>query len=141
MTNVCQESHYQQCGELRNTSAAYASGSAVPMQNDGGVFAVSVLVNDALTVNFIVDSGATDVSIPADIVSTLVRTNTLSNADFLGTRVYTLADGSKTPSKTFRIRSLKVGNLTLENVIGSIAMSAAFRCSVKVFSSVSSHGQ
>jgi DNA invertase Pin-like site-specific DNA recombinase len=39
----------------------------------------------------------------------------------LGERTYVLADGSKVPSQTFRIRSLKVGNQVLENVNGSIA--------------------
>ena len=32
-----------------------------------------------------------------------------------------LADGSTVPSQTFRIKSLKVGNKVLENVVGSIA--------------------
>jgi predicted aspartyl protease len=32
-----------------------------------------------------------------------------------------LADGSKVPSQTFVIRSLKVGNKVLENVRGSVA--------------------
>jgi predicted aspartyl protease len=31
-----------------------------------------------------------------------------------------LADGSKVPSQRFKIKSLKVGNKTLENVIASI---------------------
>ena len=36
-------------------------------------------------------------------------------------RAYVLADGSKVPSETFRIRSLKVGNKVIENVTGSVA--------------------
>jgi len=41
--------------------------------------------------------------------------------DFLGTKTYALADGTTVPSSTFRIRSLKVGDQTVENVTGSIA--------------------
>jgi predicted aspartyl protease len=52
---------------------------------------------------------------------TLMRTGTLKAADFLGEKTYALADGSTVPSQTFRIRSLKVGNNSLENVLGSIA--------------------
>ena len=91
------------------------------MQSEGGVYVVPVLINSAITLNFIIDSGAADVTIPADVVMTLVRTGTLKDSDFLGEKTYVLADGSKVPSQTFRIRSLKVGDKVLENVIGSVA--------------------
>src|SRR5262249_30889259 len=78
-----------------------------------------VLINNALTLNFVVDSGAADVSIPADVVSTLMRTGTLKEVDFFGTQIYVLADGSKVPSRTFQIKSLKVGDRTVRNVNGS----------------------
>jgi predicted aspartyl protease len=71
--------------------------------------------------DFVVDSGATDVSIPADVVMTLMRTGTLAKSDFLGEKTYVLADGSTVPSQTFRIRSLKVGSKVLQNVSGSVA--------------------
>ena len=121
MTRVCQQTNYKQCGELSSTQVVAASGSAVPMENDSGVYVVPVLINDALTIKFIIDSGSADVSIPADVVLTLMRTGTLSEADFLGTQLYTFADGTTTPSKTFRIKSLRVGNTILTNVAGSIA--------------------
>ena len=53
-------------------------------------------------------------------MSTLVRTNTVTDQDFMGKQTYVLADGSNVPSQQFRIRSLKVGNKTIENVIASI---------------------
>jgi clan AA aspartic protease (TIGR02281 family) len=86
----------------------------------GGTFLVPVTINDQLTLMFMVDSGATDVSIPADVVLTLMRTGTLRDEDFLGETTYTLADGSMVPSQAFRIRSLKVGDTLLENVIGGV---------------------
>ena len=79
------------------------------------------LINNAITLDFIVDSGAADVSIPADVVMTLFRTGTLEKSDFLGEKTYVLADGSEVPSQTFRIRSLKVGSTVLQNVTGSVA--------------------
>jgi predicted aspartyl protease len=66
------------------------------------------------------DSGASDVNVPADVVLTLFRTKTLSEQDFIGQQLYRLADGSSVPSNTFRIRSLKVGNLQLKNVVGNV---------------------
>jgi predicted aspartyl protease len=81
----------------------------------------SCAVQEAITLNAVIDSGAADVSIPADIVSTLIRAKTLSEQDFLGVQTYVLADGTEVPSPRFRIRSLKVGNTTLENVSASVA--------------------
>jgi predicted aspartyl protease len=111
MAKLCAKSNYRRCGET----------TSVPMQLEGGTYVVPVLINDAITLNFLVDSGAADVSIPADVVMTLMRTGTLTEADFLGQQIYELADGSKVPSQTFRIRSLKVGNTVLEDVNGSVA--------------------
>jgi predicted aspartyl protease len=93
---------------------------AVPLKKRGSGFVVPILVNDALTLNFVVDSGASDVSIPEDVVTTLMRTGSLRETDFLGERTYLLADGSKRPSKTFCLSSLKIGDRVIENVIGHI---------------------
>jgi uncharacterized protein len=95
--------------------------SVVPMVSDGGTFKVPVTINDQLTLKFVLDSGASDVSIPADVVLTLLRTETITDADFLGKQTYQMADGSTVPSQRFVIRSLKVGDKTLQNVVGSIA--------------------
>jgi len=70
---------------------------------------------------FLLDSGAADVVIPADVAMTLVRTGTVTDNDFLGQQTYVLADGTSVPSPTFLIRSLRVGNRTLENVTASIS--------------------
>ena len=96
--------------------------SEVPLTRNGaGALLVPVTINNALRLNFTIDSGATDVTIPADVVSTLIRTVTLREDDFLGERTYRLADGSTVPSQTFRIRVLKVGDREIENVMGSVA--------------------
>ena len=82
---------------------------------------VPVQINGAITLKFTLDSGATDVTIPADVFSTLVRAGTIEDTDMLETKTYTLADGSTNHSQTFRIRSLKVGDTLLENVVGSVS--------------------
>ena len=92
----------------------------VQMDRSGGVYVVPVRFNDTITLDAVVDSGASDVSVPADIVLTLMRTKTVTKDDFLGKQTYVLADGSEVPSQQFRIRSLKVGNKTVENVVASI---------------------
>lgn len=98
-----------------------ASRSSIPMKKEGTVYVVPVFINNAITLDFLVDSGASDVSIPADVVTTLIRAGAIRDTDFGGERTYVLADGSRVQSKTFRIRSLKVGDRVLENVAGSVA--------------------
>jgi clan AA aspartic protease (TIGR02281 family) len=109
--------------QQRSLSSAWDTKSTpfmVAMENVGGVYQVPIRINDTITLDAIVDSGATDVSIPADVVLTLMRSKTISSEDFMGSQTYMLADGSKVPSQRFKIKSLKVGNKTLENVIASI---------------------
>lgn len=96
----------------------------VQMVREGGTYAVPVQINGMLTLNFVVDSGASDVSIPADVFGTLMRTGTVTKDDMIGKAKYTLADGSVKEATTFRIRSLKVGQVSLENVQASVAEAA-----------------
>jgi len=98
---------------------------SIAMTKERGVFVVPVRFNDMITLKAIFDSGASEVSVPADVVSTLIRTGTITSEDFLGQQTYVLADGSKVPSARFRIRSLKVGDKTVENVTAAIASGEA----------------
>jgi hypothetical protein len=93
----------------------------VKMVESGGIYHIPVVINDTLKLDFIVDSGASDVSIPSDVVLTLIRTGTIKRSDFIGTEKYRLADGSAVESGIFTIRSLKVGDRTVTNVRASIA--------------------
>jgi len=104
-----------------NGSRITGSRIEVPLKRVAGIFVVPVLINDAIALDFVVDSGAADVSIPSDVVMALIRKGTISDSDFIGSANYTLADGSIMPSKIFRIRSLKVGNRVIENVTASLA--------------------
>jgi predicted aspartyl protease len=119
MAKRCEVSNYKQCDKPEGNQTGLSAAS-VPMQREKGVYVVPVLINDTITLNFVVDSGASDVSIPADVVMTLMRTGTLKATDFQGEKKYKLADGSMVPSQTFRIRSLKIGSKIVESVTGSI---------------------
>ena len=94
----------------------------VPLKRNGGTYMVPVEINDAIMLDFAVDSGAADVSVPADVFSTLTRTGAIKSTDIIGKQTYVLADGSRFQSVTFTIRSLKVGDLsTIFMVRGSVA--------------------
>jgi len=101
-----------------------AHAESIPLVREHGTFVIPVVINDRITLNFTVDSGASDVSIPADVFSTLIRTGTVLSADFLDTQVYELADGTKRRSQRFRIRSLKIGGQEVRDVTASVAPEA-----------------
>jgi clan AA aspartic protease (TIGR02281 family) len=95
---------------------------SIPLRSDRGTYTVAaVRINDAITLDFTLDTGASDVSIPKEIVDTLMRTGTLTSADYLNAREFELADGRTQSSWTFRIRSLKVGDTVVQDVVGSVA--------------------
>lgn len=95
--------------------------AVVPIEARDGAYVVPVLINGVLIRDFIIDSGAADVSIPAEVATTLQRLGTMSGTDLIGSKIYVLADGSRVPSEIYRISSLKVGDLVMQNVTVRIA--------------------
>jgi clan AA aspartic protease (TIGR02281 family) len=98
--------------------AAYSE--SIPLIHAHGTLQVPVVINGEISLNFTIDSGATDVSIPASVFSNLTRTGIVSPQDLLDKRMYKLADGSGEISQRFRIRSLRVGKLEVRDVIASV---------------------
>ena len=93
----------------------------IPIEARDGAYVVPVLINGVLTENFIIDSGSADVSIPVDVAAALERLGAISPSDLIGSKTYILADGSRVPSATYRIASLKIGDLIMQNVTVRVA--------------------
>jgi clan AA aspartic protease (TIGR02281 family) len=123
----CRQSNYEACPAAHDKVASSAnqnpSQTRVPLKVSGGTFVVPVEINGIITLDFLLDSGASDVTVPSDVFSTLRGTGTIKESDVGGQRTYVLADGSKTQSATFTIRSLKVGDMIVENVGASVTPS------------------
>ncbi len=92
----------------------------ITLKKLGGVYVVAVRINQAITLDFIVDSGASDVLIPADVAMTLARTGTIAKGDFIGDQLYQIGDGSTLKSERFILRELRVGSQVVQNVVASI---------------------
>jgi len=93
------------------------------IKTESGLLEVPVLLNDVLKINFIFDSGASEVSLSPDVALTLIRTGTVTDNDFLPDQTYMFADGSSAKSKRFLIKKLIIGNQTLTNIEASISKS------------------
>ena len=107
------------CVFLATGHVAYAE--TFHLTREGGVLVLPVQINHRITLNFTIDSGATDVVIPQDVFSTLSRTGTITSKDMLASGTYELADGTRHQSRRFRIRSLEMGGLELNDITASVA--------------------
>jgi clan AA aspartic protease (TIGR02281 family) len=97
---------------------AYAE--EIALVREGGVYHLPVTLNGQLTVNFVIDTGASETTIPADVAMVLIRTGTVSDRDSLGSATYALADGSLVENARIRLESLQIGRTTLRDVAVSV---------------------
>lgn len=89
------------------------------MSEDNGIYKIPVLINDT-KMNFIFDTGASDITISATEAMFLYKQGTLQQEDILGTQKYQIADGSISEGTVINLKTVKIGNKTLQNVKASI---------------------
>jgi len=106
-----------------NTETENKSNSIRLIKNKSGLYEIPILLNDVLKINFIFDSGASEVSISPDVALTLIRTGTIGENDWLPSQTYQFADGSTAKSKRFLLRKLVLGNFEISNIEVSISNS------------------
>lgn len=93
----------------------------IKLKEINGIYSLPVKLNDNLTIDFILDLGASDVSISQDVFSVLVKAGSIEQSDFIGEQNYQLADGTIVKSKVFNLKSLKIGEFEIANVRASIS--------------------
>ncbi len=81
---------------------------------------VPVRINQAVSIPFIVDSGASEMAIPADVFRTLMRSHSVKDSDFIGDGVFVTADGTKHTSQRFVLREVTVGRHVINDVIANV---------------------
>jgi clan AA aspartic protease (TIGR02281 family) len=106
---------------VREPSSAAITNRTVTLRRHGGVLMVPALLNDQVSVDFIVDSGASDVVLPETVLNDLRKAGKFSDADFTGTQMVKIANGSVFKVRTFTLRSLSVGNRVLTNLHANVA--------------------
>ena len=94
--------------------------TTIQLEEDQGVYKLPVRINGVLTLKFILDSGAFEVAIPADVAMTLIRTGTITDSDFLPGRTYRMADGSELKSTRLILREMEFGGIKITNVPCSV---------------------
>lgn len=112
-------SSYVPSAPIAASSSPVTDGDEISLVMSGGVLAVPVLINQSVRIPFIIDSGAADVQLPAEVLLTLFRTGTISDEDFLGGSSCVLANGSTLRSPRFNIREMRLGKHVVTDVVAS----------------------
>jgi clan AA aspartic protease (TIGR02281 family) len=120
----------QEAAAAAGATAASAPGGPVgpfdvTMKRKDGNLWVPVQINNVVTIDFVVDSGASDITLPRDVYQTLVRSGTLTKANFIGSAQFNIADGTAVQGLKFKLASLQVGNQVLTDVVASVMPSDA----------------
>lgn len=107
---------------LAGTAALEPSrADEIRLTRQGNSYVLPVMVNGLPPMNFLLDTGSSDVALPAELVFTLLRTGTLQPNDFIGDKNYVLADGRELPSPAFKIRELRVGQHVIRGAVGHLS--------------------
>ena len=96
------------------------SAVTIQIQKHGNTYSVPVRINGTITLPFLLDTGAEDLVIPADVALTLMRAGTLTGKDFIGRSTYSLANGSEVISDRVILREVQVGQYAVMNITASI---------------------
>jgi clan AA aspartic protease (TIGR02281 family) len=93
----------------------------VQLEKRGNAYMVPVRINATITLPFLLDTGATELVIPADVALTLIRAGALTSGDFVGKKSYSLANGSEEIAEQVIIRELQVGQHVVNNVTALVS--------------------
>lgn len=92
----------------------------IPLRSKGsGTFELACKIND-LPLNFIFDTGASDISISQTEVQFMLKNNFLKNSDILGSLQYMDANGNVEVGTKIVLRKVVIGEAVLYNVAASV---------------------
>ncbi len=97
--------------------------TVVRMTKRSGVYEIPVKIN-GLELNFIIDTGASSISISQVEAATMRRQGKIDESDILGERQFSDANGDISVGMVIRLRSVQIGDRELQNVEASVVNNA-----------------
>ncbi|KIA89904.1 retropepsin-like aspartic protease family protein [Kaistella jeonii] len=91
----------------------------VKLNSDRGTYSISVSVN-GLTKQFVLDSGASEISLSTNFERDLISQGLIKKEDYLESGLYKIADGSIVTQRRINLKEVKVGAFTVKNVTASV---------------------
>lgn len=96
-----------------------AAQSEITINKLNGVFKIPCKVN-GLSLDFIFDTGASDVSISITEAMFLLKQGLINSDDFVGEKKYTIANGTIEKGSVINIREVEVEGIVLKNVKATV---------------------
>lgn len=96
----------------------------IPFTKEGSVCKVKCAIN-GLSLHFIFDTGAADVSISSVEATFMAKNDFLSSSDIIGKQNYQTADGNITEGTIINLKDVKLGSLHLNNIKASVVRNQA----------------
>lgn len=103
------------------SSISVSDEKTIDLTFKDGVYSLPVNLNNVLSLDFILDMGASDISISPDVFLVLYKSGTIKETDFIGSETYQFADGSTSKSSVFNLSKIKIGDIELTNIRASIS--------------------
>lgn len=91
----------------------------VKMRKEGGVYLVPITVN-GLNLDFIFDTGASSISLSSAEAMVMLRQGQITQEDIVGQQKFQDATGGVTVGTIVLLRTVQIGDITLENVEASV---------------------
>lgn len=85
------------------------------MTKSNGIYMMPCKVN-GIKLNFIIDTGASDVSISLTEAMFMLKNGYLSPDDFTGSEYYRMANGSVEEGTKIKLKSIEIGNIKIQDV-------------------------
>ncbi|MFT6334765.1 MAG: putative aspartyl protease [Halioglobus sp.] len=116
----CSDEELMLINSIEREKYVSSSKNEFKLKAVNGVYKIPIIINESLKIDFIYDSGASDILIPLDVFKTLVRMDKIKSSDLRSVKNYIIADGTTIESQTFIIRSLKLGDIEVNDVLASV---------------------
>lgn len=105
-----------------NTVLGKNATQKIKLENYGGIYKVNVKISEQ-PVNFILDSGASNVAISSTIEKKLIGSGSIKKTDYIQPALYKLADGSIVKCRRLFLKNIVIGNFTVKNVLACVGES------------------
>lgn len=105
--------------KIINTEGINNSSNKINMTKKGGVYYIPTKVN-GIPMEFIFDTGASDVSISLTEALFLLKNGKLAKSDILGSQYFSDANGDISVGTKIILREIKIGNKIISNVEASV---------------------
>lgn len=110
--------------ESKITSDDGFNNEAIRLEKRNNVYYIDISIN-GLSEKFILDTGASDVTLNEEVERDLISKGLLKKEDYISSALYRIADGSIVSNRRLIISKLKIGKFIVENVKANVAKSNA----------------